>query len=169
MDTYLLLGGNIGDRLSNIEKAIANINKEIGIVTQRSSVYESEPWGFSHSNNFFNVVVKVETNLSAQELLLKNQQIEKKLGRIKKENSQLYSERNIDIDILLYGGEIINKPHLKIPHIQLHKRRFALLPLSEINPNIFHPTKQMNIRTLLHLCNDYVPVWKLEKTASTYL
>jgi len=157
---YLLLGGNSGDRFYYLEKAVCLIDGEIGEVINKSSVYESEPWGFKHKNYFLNQVLLVETMLSPEELLFKINKIENKLGRIRKGDQ--YLERTIDIDILFFDNHIIENKKLKIPHRHLHKRMFALTPLGEIDPELGHPLLNKTIKELKRDCKDSLKVTKVE-------
>lgn len=133
------MGSNLGDRRMNIIRAIELIGERVGRVTQCSSLIETEPWGFESENNFLNGVILCETTLTPRQVLRKTQKIERDLGRIKKTNSQrstvncqLYSDRPIDIDILLYDDLIVDEPDLKIPHPLMQEREFVMIPLKEI-------------------------------------
>lgn len=135
---YLGLGSNLGNRRQLLLDAIEKINKKVGNVVRQSSFYETKPWGFESENLFLNAAVKVTTKLSPTELLEVTQQIEREMGRRKKTtlNSQLstpnYSDRPIDIDILLYDDLHVDLPELKIPHPLMQERDFVLVPLREI-------------------------------------
>lgn len=135
---YLGLGSNLGNRRQMLLDAIEKINKKVGNVVRQSSFYETKPWGFESENLFLNAAVKVTTKLSPTELLEVTQQIEREMGRRKKTtlNSQLstpnYSDRPIDIDILLYDDLHVDLPELKIPHPLMQERDFVLVPLREI-------------------------------------
>lgn len=135
---YLSLGSNLGNRRQLLLDAIEKINKKVGNVVRQSSFYETKPWGFKSENRFLNAAVKVTTKLSPTELLEVTQQIEREMGRRKKTtlNSQLltpnYSDRPIDIDILLYDDLHVDLPELKIPHPLMQERDFVLVPLREI-------------------------------------
>ncbi|MFP4024082.1 MAG: 2-amino-4-hydroxy-6-hydroxymethyldihydropteridine diphosphokinase [Thiohalospira sp.] len=148
----LLLGGNLGDRAYYIDNARQMIEKKMGKILQSSSVYESAPWGFSSKNNFFNQVLVVNTSLTPNQILENIWQIEKKLGRERTEKA--YSSRTIDIDILFYENEIIDKPGLIVPHKHLHERRFTLIPLAEILPGWIHPGFNQSVKKLLENCED---------------
>ena len=137
---YLGLGSNLGDREEHIRKAIALIGESIGLVIRQSSLIESEPWGFESANRFLNSVILVETTLTPRQLLKATQKIERQLGRKKKstDSSLLtpvsYSDRSIDIDILLYDDLTVDEPDLKIPHPLMDQRDFVMTPLNEIKP-----------------------------------
>ena len=142
---YLGLGSNLGDKEENIRKAIALIGERVGEVVRQSSLIETEPWGYESENKFLNGVILVETTLSPRQLLKTTQQIERDLGRRKKKNrlnvylskclskrQKSYSDRPIDIDILLYDDLTVDEPDLKIPHPLMHERDFVMIPLKEI-------------------------------------
>ena len=133
---YLGLGSNLGDREANIRKAIALIGENIGLVIRQSSLIETEPWGFESANKFLNGVILVETSLTPRQLLKATQKIERQLGRRKIVNCKLsnrkYTDRPIDIDILLYDNLTIDEPDLKIPHPLMQQRDFVMIPLREI-------------------------------------
>ena len=137
---YLGLGSNLGDRRQNIEKAVTLIGERVGVVICQSSLIETEPWGFDSENTFLNGVILVETALTPRQLLKVTQKIERDMGRQKMVNGQwsmvngrrVYSDRCIDIDILLYDDLTVDEPDLKIPHPLMHERDFVMIPLEEI-------------------------------------
>ena len=135
---YLGLGSNLGDREANVRKAIALIGENIGLVIRQSSLIETEPWGFESANKFLNGVILVETSLTPRQLLKATQKIERQLGRRKIVNCKLsnrkYTDRPIDIDILLYDDLTVDEPDLKIPHPLMEQRDFVMIPLNEIKP-----------------------------------
>lgn len=130
---FLGLGSNLGDREHCIVEAIRLISERVGAVTRQSSLIETEPWGFQSEHPFLNAVVLCETSKTPREVLQLTQQIERELGRKKKTpSSHLYSDRPIDIDILLYDDLTIDEPDLKIPHPLMHQRDFVMIPLRQI-------------------------------------
>jgi 2-amino-4-hydroxy-6-hydroxymethyldihydropteridine diphosphokinase len=149
---FLGIGSNLGDRKNNLDNAVGKIDEYIGKVVASSSIYETEPWGFEVEEEFLNMVVKVETRLEPSGMLGRILMIEALLGRIRSEKQ--YSSRVIDIDILLYEGLVLEELTLKIPHPLMHKRRFVLVPLCEIEPEIVHPVMKKTVKTLLELCTD---------------
>jgi 2-amino-4-hydroxy-6-hydroxymethyldihydropteridine diphosphokinase len=151
-NVFLGLGSNLGDRAKYIREAISMIQESIGLVVSKSFIYETEPWGFKSETMFLNMVICVDTELSPSGLLGRILMIESQLGRIRCE-SQL-SSRNIDIDILLYNNEIVNEAALKIPHPRIDERRFVLVPLCEVAPELVHPVHNETITTLLRKCKD---------------
>ncbi len=148
----LSLGSNQGNRLENIEQAIASIHQEVATVVKVSSLYESDSWGFD-SDSFYNCAVVVHTNLTPVKLIKKILKLEKKLGRIRTD-SPTYQPRIIDIDIIAYGEEVLKSDLLEVPHNQLQNRLFVLLPLSEIVSDWMHPITNKSISELLSECTD---------------
>ena len=144
--TVLSLGSNIGDRLNYLNLSKTAIYTLIGPIQLSSNIYETEPWGVDNQDSYLNQVVSVQTNLSPYGLLDNIHQIEKDLGRIREIH---YGPRTIDIDILYYGERIIDNENLKIPHPHIQKRRFILVPLSEILPQMHHPLFKKTNRKLL--------------------
>ena len=133
---YLGLGTNLGDKEANLKAAIEEIRKRVGEVTSLSAFHASEPWGFKSENLFLNAVCSVSTKLSPIDVLHTTQEIERELGRLKKSVNGLYSDRLIDIDILLYDALHITTPELTIPHPLMWERDFVMIPLHEIAPDI---------------------------------
>lgn len=129
---YLSLGSNIGNRKRLVSDAVELLEKRVGKVVKRSSLYETEPWGFSSPNKFINACVCCETSLSPHEVLWATQRIERELGRTGKSVNGDYKDRVIDIDILLYDDLHIDAPDLKIPHPLMHDREFVMKPLREL-------------------------------------
>lgn len=155
---FLLTGSNIEPRAGYLKKAEREIGEQLGDIVKRTTIYESQPWGFRAENNFLNRVLEVETMLSAGDALQIILDIETKLGRKREGNK--YSSRTIDIDILYFGSEMITEKNLQVPHPRLHTRRFTLMPLVEIAPDLEHPGLKKTNRELLHLVNDDLEVWK---------
>lgn len=129
---YLGLGSNLGDRRGNIYRAVELIADSVGTVVRMSSLYDTEPWGFSSDNMFVNAAVCVETRLTPREVLVATQTIERRMGRIEKSVGWQYHDRVIDIDILMYDDLHIDTPDLHIPHPLMHERDFVMRPLNEI-------------------------------------
>jgi 2-amino-4-hydroxy-6-hydroxymethyldihydropteridine diphosphokinase len=152
---FLLLGTNQGDKLNNLSMARTSIGKMIGPVIKSSKVYKTSPWGKTDQEEFYNQAMEVRSALSAEDLLMSIHEIEKQIGRTR---SEKWGPRLIDIDILLYGSEIIEKPTLTVPHPRMHERRFALIPLCEIAPHIEHPVFKTTIEQLLQQCKDNLAV-----------
>ena len=142
---YLALGSNMGNRLSNLKAAILNLTPQM-TVKQKSSVYETPPWGFTEQDAFLNQVVKVTTYLEPEPLLRHLKRMETALGRVPNFQN---GPRVIDIDILFFDKMIINTPPLVVPHPRLHERAFVLVPLAEIEPDFVHPILQRPINKIL--------------------
>ncbi len=155
---FLGLSSNIGDKKNNLDIALIKI-EEFSKIAKVSSFYKTPPYGYQDQDNFLNIAVKIETSLTATELIFKLQAIENKMGRVRKFKN---GPRIIDIDILLYNEEIINKKNLKVPHPEMHKRNFVLSPLSEIAAEISHPVLNKKIKILKkELKNpDKAEIWK---------
>ncbi|MEZ5082486.1 MAG: 2-amino-4-hydroxy-6-hydroxymethyldihydropteridine diphosphokinase [Bacteroidales bacterium] len=148
----LLLGGNKGNRERTLQLALMKIEEMAGTIIKKSSVYETAPWGFCTNEFFLNLVILIETNLSAHDLLDIILNIEQDLGRSRFGNK--YQSRTIDIDILLMDDLVLNEPHLTIPHPRLHERLFTLIPLAEIAGKAIHPVFYKTINQLLDSCSD---------------
>ena len=130
---YLGLGSNLGDRETNMVEAIRLIQERVGEIARRSSFIETAPWGFNSSHSFLNGVVLCLTEKSPREVLRLTQAIERELGRKTKTGAtRHYSDRPIDIDILLYDDLTMDEPDLKIPHPLMTERDFVMIPLNEI-------------------------------------
>lgn len=148
MTVYLSLGTNIGDKEQNLTRAIEALSLALGRCIAVSQFIGTEPWGFQSENSFFNCAAAFETELSPFELLDTTERIERELGRTAKSHGGNYSDRIIDIDILLYGSMTIESERLTIPHPLMHKRDFVLEPLAAIAPDAIHPTLDKSIREL---------------------
>lgn len=146
---YLGLGTNLGDRQSNLNETIAMIKNRIGTVVSQSDFIVTEPVGFISGNMFLNAAVKVETEMSPTGLLHVTQQIERDLGRDHKSANGIYSDRIIDIDILVYDDITVNSACLTLPHPRMKERRFVLEPLSMIAPDLIIPGEKRTIAALL--------------------
>ena len=147
MTVYLALGTNLGDRQFNLQEARTLIAGKIGSFSAISSIYETEPWGFKSENQFLNQVVAVETDLNPFEILNLTKEIERQIGR-KEKTGDSYQDRLIDIDLILYGGTVLNTESLQLPHPLFHKRRFVLEPLNEIAPGLVHPVLGKTVEEL---------------------
>lgn len=142
---YLSLGSNLGDRAANLEAAITHL-EALGRVVACSSFYETEPVDVTGQGWFLNRAVAVETELMPKQFLSRALAIEQKMGR---RRTQVRGPRTIDIDLLLFGGSVIETPTLVIPHPAMHQRRFVLEPLAEIAPEVRHPVSKKTIREML--------------------
>ena len=144
---YLGLGSNVSDRIGMIARAVACLVSRGDVVVRRlSSMYETKPWGEEDQRDFVNAVAEVDTHLSPKELLTRVKCIEKDMGR---SPSSRWGPRLIDIDILLYGKELVTEQDLKIPHPFVCERGFVLAPLVEIAPDLVHPVTGRSVRGYL--------------------
>jgi 2-amino-4-hydroxy-6-hydroxymethyldihydropteridine diphosphokinase len=150
---YIGLGSNLGDRKANIREAEEKLAAlaETRIV-KASSLYESEPLG-NAKTWFVNSVLEIETEFEADDLLKRTKAIETAMGR-KRVKGKRWGSRIIDLDLLLFDNQTVNKRTLKIPHPEMHKRRFVLLPLSELAPHVTHPQLGATISELLGRLKD---------------
>ena len=143
---YIGIGSNLGNRQENCLRAIELLQKKGIIVTKRSSLYKTEPWGVKDQPRFINMAVEIDTSLEPKELLKILKNIEKGLGR---EKSSKWGPRIIDLDILLFDDIILNEDNLKIPHPLMQERDFVLRPLCEIAPDIYHPLLKLSMYELM--------------------
>jgi len=156
---YIAVGSNIGNPLQNCAEAIHKISKNDYIkIRSKSSFYQTSPIGNIKQECFVNSVVKINTSLNPESLLSYLLGIETEMGRVRKEK---WGPRIIDLDLLFYDSLILNKEALTIPHPELQKRNFVLIPLCEIAENLIHPNLKKTIRTLLKESTDDSTVDKL--------
>ena len=137
--------------MANINKSIQKIEKVCGKIVRTSSVYETAPWGFLDQGSFLNQVIVLKTQIPSVQLMQQLLVIEQEIGRIR---AFKLGPRIIDLDILLIDHEIINNSILTVPHPELHKRRFALIPLAEVAEEIYHPIFDKSIGQLMSECTD---------------
>ena len=158
---YIGIGSNLGDKFRHCNEAVEEIARhEDHVILDRSSFYKTEPWGKEDQDWFINSVIQLETTLDAQELLGFLHDIEIKLKRGKREK---WSPRTIDLDILFFNDEVINSGGIRIPHPCIQERRFVLVPLSEICPELVHPLLKISIKKLLEKTKDKKEVTKIER------
>ncbi len=163
---YLIIGGNLGDRIKNLQEAILRIEAGVGLISQKSAIFETAAWGFTEQPDFLNQVIEVPTPMSAPEVLQAVLGIELEMGRIR---ITKLGPRNIDIDLLFYNDEVISSPNLQIPHPDLHNRRFVLVPLAELAPHLIHPVLNKSIIELLNECPDLLDVRKYKSDEEDFL
>ncbi len=156
---YLLTGGNLGNRLQNLQKAFTLIDEMAGNVIAKSAIYETTAWGVTNQPSFLNQVLLCTTQFTAEQLLQTILLIEKQMGR---ERIEKLGPRIIDIDVLFYNDDVIDLPELKVPHPEIANRRFVLQPLHEIAPDYIHPVLKKTIADLLKDCSDPLEVRMLE-------
>lgn len=148
---FLQLGSNLGNRESLLQNAITEIENRVGRVIEKSKVYESTPWRVEGQENYLNQILKVKTELLADDVLVTILDVEKELGRVRLEK---WGERLIDIDIIFYNDAIIETPQLCVPHKHMHERMFVLTPLHDIAPDVVHPKYNKTVVELLEQCRD---------------
>lgn len=139
MKVYLGLGTNLGDKEQNLRVAAQKIEEQVGKIISLSAFYATAPWGFESENSFLNAAICVDTQQSPRQVLLSAQQIEREIGRTTKTTGQVYADRLIDIDLLMYDDLIVQEDDFILPHPLMHKRLFVMQPLAEIAPNLRHP------------------------------
>ncbi|MBL7745957.1 MAG: 2-amino-4-hydroxy-6-hydroxymethyldihydropteridine diphosphokinase [Chitinophagaceae bacterium] len=157
-NAYLLTGGNLGNREENLAKALALLSETCGTITAISALYETAAWGNTDQPAFLNQAIQLQTTHNAKQLIRRVLKAEKQMGRVRNEK---YGPRIIDIDILLFNNEKHNYHFLKLPHPEMHNRRFVLVPLAEIAADAIHPVFKKTIDQLLEECPDQLDVKKV--------
>ncbi|AWG20287.1 2-amino-4-hydroxy-6-hydroxymethyldihydropteridine diphosphokinase [Flavobacterium faecale] len=148
----LSIGTNQGDKLENIVQCIQLIKEKIGMVTQVSKIYQTPSWGFE-SDPFFNCALELVSNKTPIETLELALAIEQEMGRTRSEQLG-YQSRIIDIDLILFGNEVVDSEQLQLPHPLMQERKFVLLPLTDLNLDWEHPILKQSIPVLLENCSD---------------
>ena len=164
MHTLVLhTGTNIENRFANLQKANFNLERIVGKIIKDSPIYETAAWGNEDQNDFLNQALLLETEFSARRVMHEILSLEYKMGR----NRELkWQPRIIDIDIIFFDHEVIQKKSLTVPHEHMHNRRFVLQPLVDIIPDFVHPSLQKSIRQLLEDCADPLEVKEWKNTSS---
>ncbi len=163
MEYYLGLGSNLGQREKNLAQALKKLKSHGISIHKVSSVYETQPFGNTRQPWYMNIVIKVSTGLSPNDLIKKIKKIEKDMGRT------LYGINNprpIDIDILLSDDHVIKNKNLEIPHKELIHRNFVLIPLMEIAPDLVHPVLKEKVDQIYKKCRDESIVRKIKSHIS---
>ena len=159
---YLSLGSNMGNRHQNLVDVLSHIENYAGHIKQKSSVYETAPWGNEKQPNYLNQVVAIETNLSPLSLLHELLAVERLVGRNRNKDEK-WGPRIMDIDILMYDNEVVSMDQIKVPHSKMHKRMFVLAPFAEIAPKLKHPILNKSILQLKNECKDPLTVNAMTK------
>jgi 2-amino-4-hydroxy-6-hydroxymethyldihydropteridine diphosphokinase len=159
--TYLSLGSNLGDKLKNLQEAVNLINKSVGHVKKVSSVYKTKSWRFD-GGDFYNMCIEVSSSLNPEKMIQTILGIELQMGRDRNTGAG-YKDRLIDIDILLFDDDVIFFNDLKVPHPEMLNRKFVLVPLTEIAPNVIHPINKKTILICLQNCSDNGMIEKVEE------
>jgi 2-amino-4-hydroxy-6-hydroxymethyldihydropteridine diphosphokinase len=151
MTSFISLGGNLGNTREIFEQTYPLIEKKIGSILQKSSLYQTDAWGMTDQADFLNQVIEIETTQNPEEILTNLLAIELNFGRVR---DIKWGPRSIDLDLLLFGNQQVNTPHLTVPHPRIQDRKFILIPLVEIAPNTLHPILGKSVRELLALTTD---------------
>jgi 2-amino-4-hydroxy-6-hydroxymethyldihydropteridine diphosphokinase len=156
---YLGIGGNIGNKQINFKEVYQIIENELGTINKTSSIYETPPWGFQSNDPFWNSVIEISTLYSADEILSKIYIAENNFRR--KRKKERYSSREMDIDILYFDDVFMETVNLIIPHPRLHQRKFVLVPLAEIAPDLKHSLLRLTSIEMLENCMDESVIKKI--------
>jgi 2-amino-4-hydroxy-6-hydroxymethyldihydropteridine diphosphokinase len=150
---YISVGSNLGSKLENCQKGVeALIRSGSAVLIKQSGIYKTDPVGYKDQDWFVNYVIKIETDLDPFQLLRELKYIQRKAGRV--HDPVRYGPRILDLDIILYDDFVINSAKLTIPHPRMHKRRFVLKPICDIDPQIVHPVIEKKMQYLLETLND---------------
>jgi len=149
---FLGIGSNLGNKEDNFKKAEGLIEKSLGTIVLKSMVYETPPWGFHAEENFWNAVYVIETSMLADELLWRIHEIEDNF--YKESSNERYASREMDIDILYFDDLFYETKELIIPHPRIHERKFVLVPLVDIAPDLKHPLLRLTSIEMLENCKD---------------
>ena len=149
---FIGLGSNLGDRAKYLRRALSELeNLHQTTIKKYSSVYETEPVGVKDQPKFLNMVAELDSKLRPDDLVREMKEIEHRVGRTFHEH---WGSREIDLDLLYYGGEMLNETALQVPHPEISNRRFVLLPLKEIAAEFQDPLRHLSIEELLQRCSD---------------
>lgn len=160
--SFLSIGTNSGNRINNIKSLLIEFEKNNVNIISISSIYKTEPFRSQSNSYFYNLVLKIETNLDLQAFFALTESIEKKMGRIVKNNPDI--PRVIDIDILVFNNKVYKSKYLIIPHPKIHERKFVLLPWSEISGKYILPKYNQSVNNLLNNVKDTSKICKLKTT-----
>ncbi len=153
---FLGLGGNLYEPAEMLEKARKLVELRCGSIQSTSSLYETEAWGMASEHRFLNQVIELHTNLGAEALMDHLLKIENELGRTR--NFEGYADRTIDLDVLFFNEEVIQKEKITVPHPRIAFRKFVLVPLCEIASEFVHPITGKTLGQMLEDCNDELEI-----------
>jgi 2-amino-4-hydroxy-6-hydroxymethyldihydropteridine diphosphokinase len=159
---YIGIGSNSGDRLQHISDSLKKLSEKGVTVVRTASIYETEPVGFVSEDRFLNTVAEIKTVLPAEKLLALLLETENEMGRTRDPEVR-YASRMIDLDLLLFGDEIVSTSGLVVPHPEMHRRSFVLVPLQELAEGLLHPVTRQTVRDLTVACIDKNPVFVHDK------
>lgn len=158
------LGSNLGERLETLRTACDLLTKEVGNIISSSKLYESKSWGFETDDFFLNACIVIETPFTPEVVLNKINHIEIQLGRQRTEGTNGYTSRTLDIDILYFGEQQINRPNLIIPHPEIPNRKFVLYPLKDLNETFFQSISYQSIEEMIRACIDEIEPISIHET-----
>jgi 2-amino-4-hydroxy-6-hydroxymethyldihydropteridine diphosphokinase len=156
---FLGLGSNVGDREAHLHEALERLGSGLVTVRRRSAIYRTDPVEVTDQEEFLNQVVAAETDLAPAALVANLLEVERTMGRVRTRDK---GPRVIDLDLLLHGDAVVRQEGVEVPHPRLHLRRFVLVPLAEIAPELVHPVFHLTAKQLLERCPDHSRVRRLE-------
>lgn len=157
----MVLGSNMGDKVGYLKDACKRLEHKAGRILQKSKVYATQPWGNTDQPEFLNMAIRLETKSSPEELMQTILNIEKEMGRVR---DQKWDPRIIDIDMVLFADLVIQTPHLTVPHPEMHRRNFVLVPLLDIAADWIHPILRESMEDLYWNNEDPLDVVMTEET-----
>lgn len=163
---YIGMGSNLGKREDFLRRATALLAERGGELVALSSFYQTRAWGMDNAPDFLNAVLLLKTDLEPEALLELMLELEQELGRVRSK-SDGYENRSIDLDLLFYDDLVLETEDLSLPHPAIAKRRFVLEPLTELAPELQHPSLNQSMEELLHACTDETAIEKWTSPTAT--